>query len=1575
MTSKPRSTKTIDSKVRLVSNRLEIAVVLCSRMSSWILQNLQKRLLLYAVQQISVLSNVDLANLHVSLGSSSQFTFDDLELAVEGINIPHVVVESGTISHLDLQLTVSGGVSIKGKGIVFVLRPVVSDQKNESYAFSLTKSIQSLTSSIMQFPEATTDLRGDADAADAASSVIANSSGSISSSGEEGEANQMVGTLENMRNKLLNVALSKLTTSFEDMKVRFMLGDGSVLQVSLGSLDFQSEKNDLRKVSLQSLDICHEGSQKDRNESTKDVDGLSNSITYTQMEATSLYMSAMESLEAECRDNDGTKESNSLILKHLVTLDHIDISFEGLSSVEDLSLRDMNVHSRQLDIKLHNILSLDESVFDLLVRSFQRDWSADPQPTNLAGYKRFQKEQSMSEKLNRFLLELERVNLHLSGSRFISLKQVNYSFEGGERYDFEVSALEAKGDGMTVDTTKAPIIRGFLDEHETSIEILHALSIKLDLIILEEFTSLLRRAQELADSLGRKMPSKKHTRRLASHERKYHIASAPLDLSLRLGEYDIRLSTEAIFSDLMPTLFKTNTIEIRRVSKNEENPFLRFQDVSIITSRSRVQLNYYDEALDEALLTSKIVCKIDKVIVRESFEKLLLLVADGGKIGAMFTGVEREDEDKSKKVHMKRSVRLLQSSNIMYKHTELALFATIINSVTVEIKQLLTDKFGTLDLSISSIMSAVTDEGNMTAFCKQLSCKRVASGIEEPVIEPVKMSEANVPLVYVRKKSSGKVKVTLTNLAFTYYARWLDIFKNLNPSHSERKSGDKKAEKTIEIKLVDSSLLLRPYRLNAALALVVDHLVCSAKIPTGPIKSTLKSGSFMLIDDFSNIKPLEDRHWPSLTSLYARQGFSAVGRFETLCVRCVATKSPIALKVKCQTIVASLCADSAHTLTQICIDLKYPLTFPDDLKYNYGREQLIDTFEGIDPNFFSSSHIREDSRPYDRAEEDLIHIDDDYCDVNEPCPNDSLSDSTSQLVNVQEAYLDVVQELRTSVPGEIQRPIEINLEFEADNITIKLFDGYDWKYTRRSISRTIDQVDQQMKASNNEPNSNSQMAMTVFDSIYVSANASDTVNLQKRVNDEIQGEIKSSVYVRKANLHPSRHYKAALKLEKLRLVFNGYSVSDSNSNTSTSAEPVNEAIFTVQRFEIIDNVPTSTWKKFLTLLRHEQWPLDRPMMRLELATYRPMSCLMATELTLGVEVAPLRLHIDQDALDFLVKFAEFKDSRFELIDEYPDIAFLQKFTTNSVKLKLDYKPKKVDYSGLRSGHASELMNFFILDGSNVTLKGVALYGINGFDELNTALKSVWTPDITSRQIPGVLEGFAPIKSILALGSGVKALVGGPVNQSSNDRRVKGSLRKGCNVFVRTTTGDFVRLGAKVASGTQTVLENAEQMLGGDGSGGRMHKFNDPPLDMNSLLEEDQLVGGSNPQVKGHKPAALVIDPSAAAGDEGEPKIVSLYADQPLDIHMGLEEAYHSLEKHMHVVYDVVWKTKGELRERDASAAAAAVSVAKVAPVAIIRPLIGATEAVAKALQGISNHFDKEQIDEINDKYKSVKVKK
>lgn len=47
-----------------------------------------------------------------------------------------------------------------------------------------------------------------------------------------------------------------------------------------------------------------------------------------------------------------------------------------------------------------------------------------------------------------------------------------------------------------------------------------------------------------------------------------------------------------------------------------------------------------------------------------------------------------------------------------------------------------------------------------------------------------------------------------------------------------------------------------------------------------------------------------------------------------------------------------------------------------------------------------------------------------------------------------------------------------------------------------------------------------------------------------------------------------------------------------------------------------------------------------------------------------------------------------------------------------VKLKVDYKPKRVDYNALRRGKTAELMNFFHFDGSEMTLRHLVVTGVS-----------------------------------------------------------------------------------------------------------------------------------------------------------------------------------------------------------------------------------------------------------------------
>jgi autophagy-related protein 2 len=47
-----------------------------------------------------------------------------------------------------------------------------------------------------------------------------------------------------------------------------------------------------------------------------------------------------------------------------------------------------------------------------------------------------------------------------------------------------------------------------------------------------------------------------------------------------------------------------------------------------------------------------------------------------------------------------------------------------------------------------------------------------------------------------------------------------------------------------------------------------------------------------------------------------------------------------------------------------------------------------------------------------------------------------------------------------------------------------------------------------------------------------------------------------------------------------------------------------------------------------------------------------------------------------------------------------------------VDIKMDYKPRRVDYRALREGKTIELMNFFHFDGSEMTLRHITLSGVS-----------------------------------------------------------------------------------------------------------------------------------------------------------------------------------------------------------------------------------------------------------------------
>ncbi len=530
---------------------------------------------------------------------------------------------------------------------------------------------------------------------------------------------------------------------------------------------------------------------------------------------------------------------------------------------------------------------------------------------------------------------------------------------------------------------------------------------------------------------------------------------------------------------------------------------------------------------------------------------------------------------------------------------------------------------------------------------------------------------------------------------------------------------------------------------------------------------------------------------------------------------------------------------------------------------------------------------------------------------------------------------------RSNMPKVKKSPLKICIR--DVHIIWNLFDGYDWQRTRDTITKAVQDVESKAieKRARNErrptfdqdiEDEETVIGDFLFNSIYIEIPANrDPRELAAAINQELNDNATETESIattslsssptkqgvprrskgKKLRLNRSKHHKITFELR-------GVSV-DLVAFPSDSGETQSSVDIRVHDFEIFDHVPTSTWRKFATYMQDAgERETGTSMIHIEILNVKPVPELAASEIVLKATVLPLRLHVDQDALDFITRFCEFKDDSASVNAPPGDAPFLQRVEVNSIQVKLDFKPKRVDYAGLRSGHTTEFMNFLILDEADMVLRHTIIYGISGFDKLGKTLNDIWMPEIKRNQLPGILAGLAPVRSLVNVGDGFRHLVLVPIREYKKDGRIVRGISKGAAAFAKTTGTELVKLGAKVAIGVQTVLQGAEGFLG-----------------------------------PGAQPTKTPVEDDDA---EEEPKQISLYANQPVGVMQGLRGGYSGLQRDLLLARDAIIAVPGEVME-SGNATGVLKAVRKHAPTVILRPAIGVAKAGGQILMGATNALD------------------
>ncbi|CAG8498680.1 19084_t:CDS:10 [Rhizophagus irregularis] len=585
--------------------------------------------------------------------------------------------------------------------------------------------------------------------------------------------------------------------------------------------------------------------------------------------------------------------------------------------------------------------------------------------------------------------------------------------------------------------------------------------------------------------------------------------------------------------------------------------------------------------------------------------------------------------------------------------------------------------------------------------------------------------------------------------------------------------------------------------------------------------------------------------------------------------------------------------------------------------------------------------------------------------------DDMIKSLDSEPLNFSENHFAVpsASELDDSSIQEIPNSLT-RIKLRDFNLVWKLYDGYDWEQSKNEVMNAYARA----KAHGNVGGSGSLIGETSSNSLETDSNSllerflgsspfnkNSDFDVTSQTGSEVDyiddhsdtaSQVSSRLGSENTNIregkrpeHSSRRLnrskssKLDIKLEKVNLDIDIFP----NDNILAF-----RLLLLIRDVEILDNIKTSAWHKFLSHMRPDNDTSPREsksnMVRIELNSVRPTPTDSLEELRLKARFLPLRFYIDQDALQFIIQFFSFQDSTIEKPPKADDNTYFQSIEIHPIKMKIDYKPKHIDYANLKEGNLVELMNFFHFEAAEMTLNNVKLTGVKGWQRLAEELGAAWLPHIKSTQVPNVVSGVAPIRSLVNLGSGVADLILLPIEQYKKDGRVIRGLQKGTQSFARATTMEAIKFGTKLAVGTQILLEHADEILSFESQTSTENRNNSSNTTIGTVEEEFD------------------------SDDENTKELISKYANQPADLNEGIEKAYKSLRTNIGTAAHTIFAVPMEVYEKTGTQGTVR-AVIRAVPVAVLKPMIGATEAVSQTLLGLRNSIDPNKKLQTEDKYK------
>ncbi|GAA0167398.1 hypothetical protein LIER_22343 [Lithospermum erythrorhizon] len=426
--------------------------------------------------------------------------------------------------------------------------------------------------------------------------------------------------------------------------------------------------------------------------------------------------------------------------------------------------------------------------------------------------------------------------------------------------------------------------------------------------------------------------------------------------------------------------------------------------------------------------------------------------------------------------------------------------------------------------------------------------------------------------------------------------------------------------------------------------------------------------------------------------------------------------------------------------------------------------------------------------------------------------------------------------------------------------------------------------------------------------------------------------------------HSSRDTQTCLELCLSGIEFKYDALPDGGINLS-------RLCLTIRDICLNDNSNDAAWKLVLGYYKSKKLPRrsSSKALNLELESIRPDPSIPLEEFRLRVSLLPMRLHLHQTQLDFLINFFGGNSASAHILqDTIQDLGgsgglstesinlgnhtiiqealqpYFQKFDVSPVLIRVDYSPCHVDLAALRSGKYVELVNLVPWKGVELQLKRVQAVGIYGWNRVCETIIGEWLEDISQNQVHKLLKGLPPIRSLVAVGSGAAKLVTLPVRNYRKENRLVKGMQRGTIAFLRSISLEAIGLGVHLAAGAHEVLLQAEHIL-------------------------------------------TTIPPSVPCLPQRGMNTI-LKSNQPNDARQGIWQAYESISDGISKSASALVQAPFKKYQRGGGVGSAIATAVQAAPAAALSPASATARAVHCALLGVRNSLDPEHKKESLDKY-------